>query len=427
MTDTLEIRPLAHPVDAVMTIPGSKSYTNRALTMAALARGDSELRGALFSDDTRYMTEALGRLGVQVTSRPQEGCIEVAGCDGIIPASQADLFVGESGTCARFLVGLTALGHGTYTIDGHRRMRERPIQDLLDGLEPLGVRATTRYANGCPPVIVEADGIAGGRTRMPGGTSSQYFTSILLAAPYAKQDIEIEVLGDLISKPYIDMTLSGLRSFGAEFSREGYGRFRVRAGKGYGGRAYEVEPDASNASYFLAVAALTAGRVRVRYLNLASAQGDVHFVDVLERMGCRVESGPDYIEVQGPRRLQGMDVDLNAMPDTAQTLAAIAPFAEGPTTIRNVASMRIKETDRIRAVVTELQKLGVRAEELADGLVIFPASSILPGEIDTYNDHRMAMSFALIGLRARGIVIRDPGCVSKTFPGYFSKLEELRR
>jgi 3-phosphoshikimate 1-carboxyvinyltransferase len=222
------------------------------------------------------------------------------------------------------------------------------------------------------------------------------------------------------------MTLAGMREFGAEAWRDGYGRFRVRAGKGYLGRVYDVEPDASNASYFLAAAALTGGRVRVRHLNLASAQGDVRFVDVLERMGCRVEAGQDFIEVRGPERLRGVDADMNAMPDLAQTLAAIAPFADGPTTIRNVASMRIKETDRISAVVTELRKLGVQAVELPDGMVIPPSERILPARIDTYDDHRMAMSFSLVGLKAKGIVIQDSGCVAKSFPGYFQKLDELR-
>lgn len=426
MPDALEIRPLARPVDAEVTVPGSKSYTNRALVMAALAGGRSVLRGALFSDDTHHMSDALRRLGIRVTADEKGARFEVEGCAGHIPAPEAELFVGNSGTSARFLVSLAALGRGTYAIDGVARMRERPIQDLLDGLRPLGVRTSTRYNNGCPPVLVEADGIAGGKTRMAGGTSSQYFTSILLAAPYARRDVEIEVAGDLTSRPYIDMTLAGMRDFGVEVRRDGYERFRVRAGQGYRGRAYDVEPDASSASYFFAAAALTGGRVRVRGLNLASAQGDVHFVDALERMGCRVEAGGDFIEVRGPKRLKGIDVDLNATPDLAQTLAVLAPFAEGPTTIRNVASMRIKETDRIAAVVTELRRLGVQAVELPDGLVIPPAKRILPAAVHTYDDHRMAMSFALIGLRAEGVVIRDPGCVSKTFPDYFERLEGLR-
>lgn len=426
MSDALEIRPLTRPVDATVTIPGSKSYTNRALGMAALAEGRSILRGALFSDDTRHMSDALRRLSIEVSADEGEDRFEVAGCAGRIPASEAELFVGNSGTSARFLTSVAALGRGTYVIDGVARMRERPIQDLLDGLRALGVRVRTRHDNGCPPVIVEADGIAGGKARMAGGTSSQYFTSILLAAPYARRDVEVEVIGDLVSKPYVDMTLAGMKDFGVEVWRDGYERFRVRAGQGYKGRVYDVEPDASNASYFFAAAALTGGRVRVMRLNLASAQGDVHFVDALERMGCRVEAGQDFIEVRGPERLRGIEVDMNAMPDLAQTLAALAPFAEGSTTIRNVGSMRIKETDRIAAAVTELRKLGVQAVELPDGLVIHPAERLLPATIDTYDDHRMAMSFALVGLKVEGVVINDPGCVSKTFPGYFEKLEELR-
>ena len=421
----LEVKPLNRPVDATLTVPGSKSYTNRALVMAALADGQSILHNALFSDDTHHMIESLGRLGIEVIPDEGRSLVEVTGCAGKIPAPAADLFVGNSGTCARFLTGIVALGHGRYTIDGVQRMRERPIGDLLEGLKPLGVRAISKYDNGCPPVVVKANGMEGGVTRIPGETSSQYISAIMLAAPCAKNDVEIHVVGDLVSKPYIDITLAGMQAFGAGLEHRDNLRFRIRGGTGYLGREYEIEPDASNAAYFWAAAALTGGRARVRDLNLTSAQGDVHFVDVLEKMGCRVEVAQNFIEVTGPKKLRGIDVDLNRMPDTAQTLAAIAPFADGPTTIRNVASLRIKETDRIAAVVTELRKLGVHAVEHPDGLVIPPAKRIHPAAIDTYDDHRMAMSFALVGLKAEGILIDNPDCVTKTFPGYFDKLGTL--
>ena len=425
MVATKEIQPLARRVDATVTIPGSKSYTNRVLPIAALARGKSTLRSALFSEDTEHMSDALRKLGVNVTADEAAERFDVEGCDGKIPATKAELFVGNSGTSARFLVSVAALGHGSYTIDGIPRMRERPVQELLDGLAQLGVKTRSVTGNGCPPVEVEGRGMPGGRTRMSGEISSQYFTSILLASPYAQRDVEIEVLGTLVSQPYLDMTLASMRDFGVESERDGYRWFKVRAGQHYTGRVYDVEPDATNATYFFAAAALTGGRVRVRNLSLESAQGDVHFAQVLEKMGCRVQSGKDYIEVVGPERLHGIEVDLAGMSDTAQTLAAVAPFADSPTVIRGIGFIRSKETDRIAAVAKELRKLGVGVTEDADGVTIQPASRIRPAAVDTYDDHRMAMSFALIGLRAAGVTINDPGCVAKTFPNYFEKLAEL--
>ncbi len=426
MTDSLEIQPLCHPVDADVTVPGSKSYTNRALLIAALANGRSRLTGALESDDTRVMGDALSALGVDVRVETDD-TFTVRGADGRVPGSNATLFVGNSGTTARFLTAYLALGYGTYTLEGAPRMRERPIQDLIDGLGPLGVRARSLAGNGCPPVVVEGSGLEGGRTRMQGDRSSQYLSALLMVAPYARKDVEVRVAGKLVSRPYVAMTVRIMGDFGVSVVAEPENVFHVEAGQRYEAADYTIEPDASNASYLFAAAALTGGRIRVRNLSSQSAQGDVGFVDVLERMGCAVNCRPDGIEVRGPERLSGIDVDMNAMPDVVQTTCALAPFASGPVTVRNVGNLRIKETDRIAAITAELLKLGVRVEARPDALTVYPAERIHPAEIDTYDDHRMAMSMALIGLKAPGVAIRDPACVGKSFPAFFQCLDALRQ
>jgi 3-phosphoshikimate 1-carboxyvinyltransferase len=426
MAAVLAIEPLVRPVDATVVVPGSKSYTNRALLAAALAEGHSVLRGALFSDDTRYMVGSLRALGLRVEEDEGECRYEVWGTGGVLPNREATLFAGNAGTAARFLVAYVSLGEGEFVIDGAPRMRQRPIQPLLDGLRQLGVDAVSESGTGCPPVRIRAHGIPGGHVRMRGEQSSQYFSALLLVGPLTARGIEIEVEGDLVSKPYIDLTADVMRQFGATMSHKEYRRMRVPGGQRYRAREYDVEPDASNASYFFAAAALTGGRVRVEHLGTHSAQGDLRFLDVLRAMGCAVQRGEDAIEVRGPERLKGVDVDMNAFSDMAQTLAALAPFATTPTTIRNIAHTRHQETDRLAAMATELRRLGVPVEESADALRIEPAAP-QPAVIDTYDDHRMAMSFALIGLKAPGISLRDPGCVAKTFPDYFERLERLRR
>ena len=426
MSDILEIHPIRRRVDAEVTVPGSKSYTNRAMLIAALADGRSRLTGVLESDDTRYMAGALSALGARIGTE-SENILVVDGAGGRISVPSAELFVGNSGTTARFLTAYVALGNGVYTLDGEPRMRERPIQDLIDGLRPLGVNARSLSGNGCPPVVVHASGLEGGPTRMPGDRSSQYFSALLMVAPYARKDVEIRVTGNLVSRPYVDMTVRVMRDFGVNVDTPGANVFQLKAGQRYAPAEYPIEPDASNASYFFAAAALTGGRIKVRNLSRASAQGDVGFVDVLGRMGCAVSNRPDGIEVRGPERLSGIDVDMNAMPDAVQTLCALAPFASGPVTVRNVANLRIKETDRIAAVETEMTRLGVRAVARPDSLTVYPSERIRPAELDTYEDHRMAMSMALIGLRAPGIAIRNPACVDKSFPSYFQCLDALRR
>lgn len=415
------IEPLAHPPDCTVRVPGSKSMTNRAVLIAALAQGESVLDGALASADTRYMTEAWQQLGVDVRTEGDERVV-IGGRGGVVPAAAADLFVGNAGTAMRFLVAALCLGHGRYRIDGTARMRQRPIQDEIDALTQLGARC--RATNGCPPVSVEAEGLPGGRAVVAADKSSQFLSAILQAAPYAARAVEIEVPGTPIAQPYIDMTIAVMRDFGVHVERDGYRRFIVSP-QAYCGRRFAIEPDASGAHYFWAAAALCGGHVRVDGLGSQSVQGDVHFADVLEQMGAKVTRTTTSIEVSGTGDLDGVDVDMNAISDTAPTLAALAPFARRPVRIRNIAHVRLQESDRLRALATELQRLGVKVRELDDGLAIEP-SHVHAAVVDTYDDHRLAMAFALIGLRVPGIGIRDPECVGKTFPGYFQRLEELR-
>jgi 3-phosphoshikimate 1-carboxyvinyltransferase len=449
--DALEIVPLDQPLRAFPKVPGSKSITNRALVLAALAgRGRGcALHRLLRSEDTEMMMAALRALGFHVeleaqwpvseelrrrAERPDwvahVGC---AGQENLIPATEADLFVGNSGTTMRFLTAMLGLGQGRYRLDGVPRMRERPIADLLSALRQLGVRASSELDNDCPPVIVDANGLSGGRVRIRGDISSQFLSGLLMAAPLARGDIHIEVDGPLVSAPYVTMTLAMIRQFGAQVETESPAHFHVPGRQQYrapyasqnvNSRWFTIEPDASAASYFFAAAAICVGEVCVSGLNRKSLQGDVRFVDVLEQMGCRVERPYHSLTVQGGP-LNGIDVDLNDISDTVMTLAAVACFAEGPTTIRNVAHIRHKETDRLHALATELRRVGAGVEEFADGLTITPGP-LHGAEIETYNDHRMAMSMALIGLRVPGIVIKNPGCVAKTYPHFFADLEKLR-
>ena len=423
----LEIRP--GRVVGEVYLPGSKSLTNRAILMAALASGESVLSNALFSEDTDYMASALRELGFSIDEDKREKQFKVKGLGGIIPSRKARLFVGNAGTAMRFLTAMLTLGGSTagvgeYEIDGIERMRQRPIQDLLDCLNQLGADVRSRFNNGCPPVIIKARGLEGGQARMKGDLSSQYFTAVLLSAPYARKDVEIEVVGELVSRPYVDMTIRLMKRFGV-LTIGAYCNtpLRVKAGQRYSPLHYKIEGDATNASYFLAGAAITSGKVRVHGLSRDSLQGDIRFVDILEEMGSKVRWGDGWVELEGDS-LKGIEVDLNDCPDLAQTLAVVALFAQGKTRIRNVANLRIKETDRIIAVAVELERLGAEVREYEDGLQIGPGR-LNPARIETYGDHRMAMSFALVGLRVPGIVIRDPACVAKTFPGYFEELERL--
>jgi 3-phosphoshikimate 1-carboxyvinyltransferase len=420
----LEIRPIAGPLRASPSLPGSKSLTNRALIIAALAGGESVLRGVLDSDDTRHMFAALERLGFAIRWDRRTATIEVGGRDGSIPAPGAELFGGNAGTAVRFLTSLVALGRGRFRIDGDVRMRERPIQDLLDALTALGAAAVSERGNGCPPVIVEAAGIPGGEARVAGGTSSQFTSAILLVAPYAARGVRLTIVGTPVGAPFVDMTLGLMRRAGVEADRQG-DTISVAPGQRYRGGEATIEPDATAASYFLAAAALVGGEVNVRGIGARSLQGDVTFADVLSRMGAEVRREADGIVVRG-RELRGVDFDFRGISDTFLTAAALAPFASSPTRLRGIGHTRRQETDRVSAVARELSRLGVQVRESEDELVIEP-SAVHGGEIETYDDHRMAMSFALIGLRVPGIRIRNPGCVDKTFPDFFRCLESLRQ
>jgi len=413
------------PLDAELVVPGSKSLTNRALLVAALADGVSQLSNCLVAEDSAVMIAALQQLGIPVTANG--ATITVHGQGGRLAAS-ADLDLKLSGTAIRFLTALVTLGRGRYRLDGNARMRQRPIQDLLDALAPLGVAAWSELDTGCPPVIVEASGLRGGLTRLKGDSSSQYLSALLMAAPYADRPVTIEVTGHLQSKPFVDMTLALMAEFGLAVKREGYERFLVTPQR-YRPRDYAIEGDAMAAGYFWAAAAVTGGRVKVTNLGSRSQQGDRRLAEVLRQMGCRVRVTETSTEVIAPADgvLRGGVFDLNDMPDQAQTLAVLGLLADRPLRIENVWNLRIKETDRLSAMATELVKLGAKVEEGQDYLVVHPlASSTFPETvvIDTYGDHRMAMAFAILGLR-RGLTIADPACVAKTFPEFFEVLAAL--
>jgi 3-phosphoshikimate 1-carboxyvinyltransferase len=416
-------RLVTSPENVRVRLPGSKSLTNRALIVAALADGTSTLTGALDSDDTRVMLDALGRLGVAVEHRPEESTIVVPGCSGAFPVREADLFLGNSGTSLRFLTAMVAAGQGTYRLDGTPRMRQRPVSDLLAALNGLGSDARSDLGTGCPPVTVHAQWLQGGFASVKGDVSSQFLSGLLMALPYARDVTTVEVDGVLVSQPYVTMTLEVMEAFGVRIGNRKNRRFDIRPAR-YTGRPYAIEPDASAASYFFALAAITGGSVTVEGLGTRSVQGDLGFVDVLEFMGCQVEKTKDATTVTGGP-LRGVDVDMNAISDTVMTLAVTALFASGHTRIRNVAHIRHKETDRIAALAAELRKLGATVDEHPDGLVIFPPSHITPARIATYDDHRMAMSFALAGVKAGGVTILEPGCVAKTYPRFWDDLARL--
>ncbi len=424
MLDSVEINPVPAPIRGSIRPPGSKSLTNRALIIAALANGKTELTGVLESVDTRVMATALDTLGVHVETDFDSHRMQVSGTGGTIPETKAELWCENSGTSIRFLTALCAIGNGTYRLDGNERMRERPIAPLVDALAQAGVDVSCELGNDCPPVIVRTTGLTANTIEVSGSISSQYLSGLLMVAPVATQDITVHVVGELVSRPYIDMTLKVMRSFGATIDEPTPNNFLVHA-TGYTGQSYDIEPDASAASYFFAAAAITSGEVTIEGLHRDALQGDVGFVDALVKMGCEAKWEENSITLIG-KPLTGIDIDMNAISDTAQTLACVAPFANGPTRIRNVAHNRVKETDRIQAVVDELNRAGIKSEEHEDGMTIHPGVP-QPATIHTYDDHRMAMSFALLGLKVPGIRISDPGCTSKTYPHYFEDLESLCR
>lgn len=422
MSDRIAIAPVTHPITGSIRPPGSKSITNRALVCAALATGSSELRGALDSEDTQVMVDSLQRLGLQVDHQADQQRILVTGSAGRIPKTDVDLFVGNSGTTIRFLTAMLATCRGRFRLDGVERMRKRPIGDLIVALQKLGAPIRCEAKPNCPPVVITADGLAGGRADIRGDISSQFLSGLLMACPYAQYPVDLFVEGELVSQPYVAMTLGVMAAFGIQLEGSNLHRFHIPNGR-YQGCVYEVEPDASAASYFWGAAAITGGRVTVRGLTPKSLQGDVAFCNCLRQMGCTVEHDASSMTVNGGR-LHGIEVDMNAISDTVQTLAAVALFASGPTTIRGVAHIRHKETDRIGDLARELRRLGAEVRELADGLQITPRA-VTGAEIETYRDHRMAMSLALVGLKTPGVIIKDPDCTRKTYPHFFHDLSNL--
>jgi 3-phosphoshikimate 1-carboxyvinyltransferase len=432
MTDARDIAVCPHPIRGSIRPPGSKSITNRALVCAALATGESRLTGALDSQDTRVMVAGLSALGFHLDADWDAGTITIGGGSGRIPAGEATLDCAASGTTIRFLSAVCALGVGTYKLDGTPRMRRRPIGDLLDSLASLGVDAIAESPGGCPPVVIRSRGLTGGRAQVRGSTSSQFASGLAMAGPCMRDGLQLDFAGTLVSLPYLDMTRRVMEAFGGRCDSVEGGGWRIPA-TGYRGRVYAIEPDASAASYFLAAAAITGGRVRVDGLSRRSMQGDVGFADALGRMGCEVtweDGAAESITVAG-RAIRGIDIDMNAISDTVPTLAVVAAFAAGPTTIRNVAHIRDKETDRIGDLACELRRLGAHVEERADGLTIVPAgvdgAGLHGGTVSTYDDHRMAMSLALVGLRVPEVRVADPGCVGKTFPDYWDRLDAITR
>jgi 3-phosphoshikimate 1-carboxyvinyltransferase len=420
--DELEIEPLDGPVDATVHVPGSKSVTNRALLIAALADGSSTIKNTLFCDDSYLLMHALVRLGFDLRAYAKTGETSITGQSGIIPTRDVEVFVGNAGTVARFLPPALALGEGPYVVDGTPRMRERPVGDLVEAMRLLGARVGYAEEGGRFPLRIEGGGFRGGTARVRGKSSSQFVSGLLIAAPYAEEQVRLEVEGRE-EWPYVGITAEVMRAFGVEVGIEEE-RYTVEPAV-YRAREYEVEPDASAASYFMAAAAVTGGRVRIPGLGAGTPQGDLRFAGVLREMGCEVEVGEERVEVRGPDRLRGVEVDMNAFSDTMMTLGAIAPFASTPTVIKNVEHTRYQETDRVSAVATELRRLGISVEEGRDLLRITPGT-IRPAEVETYGDHRMAMAFAVAGLVAPGIRIRDPAVVTKTFPDYFDRLDTLR-
>jgi 3-phosphoshikimate 1-carboxyvinyltransferase len=408
-----------------VVLPGSKSISNRALLLAALAEGKTRIRNVLEGDDSRYMLAALAQLGVEIDGAGRDHT--VAGRAGpLVTAPRHErLYLGLAGTAIRPLAAALTLGAGEFELDGEPRMRERPIGHLVDALRPLGADIDYLATPGYPPIRVRGTGLAGGTTSIDGSVSSQFLTALLLTAPLARAPVQVNVTGPLVSTPYVDITLDLMARFGVAVEHDEHRVFRVPAAPYRSPGALLVEGDASAATYFLAAGAVRGTGVTVRGVGRSSVQGDVAFCDVLEAMGARVSRGTDALAV-APGRLVGIDADLNHIPDAAMTVAMLALFAEGPTTIRNIANWRVKETDRLAAMATELRKLGADVHTTADSLRLVPPGRLRGATIDTYGDHRMAMCFGLAALGPEPVTINDPNCVAKTFPDYFSVLEGLR-
>ncbi|MGK4005499.1 3-phosphoshikimate 1-carboxyvinyltransferase [Sorangium sp. So ce1036] len=417
----LSIAPLSSPPELTWRVPGSKSITNRALALAALADGQSTLEGVLHSDDTRHMRGALEAMGIRITDAGPHTLI-VEGGRARLRAPGRELFIGNSGTTVRFLAALACLVPGEVVLVGDEHMARRPIADLVDGLRQLGV--TVECPTGCPPLRIRGGRLPGGAITMRGDRSSQYFSAVMMAGPLAESAIELRVSGALVSRPYVEITRRMVADFGGRID-EVAGGFVVHPAAGYRPRPYAIEPDASSASYPFALAAAAGGAITVPGLGQGALQGDYRFLEILEQAGAQVIRQADATTVRGGGRLRGVDVDMHHISDTVMTLAAIAPLLDGPTTIRNVANIRIKETDRLAATVAELRRLGQEVTHGDDWLRVEPRP-LTPALVRSYSDHRMAMSFAILGLCRPGITIEDPACVAKTYPTFWDDVARCR-
>jgi len=426
--ESLRLKPVKK-IEGDIFLPGSKSLSNRALLLAALAEGWTEITNLLDADDIRRMLEALRQLGIAwELSEDRTRCLVPGNGGPFLVTQLLELYLGNAGTALRPLCAVLGLGRGTFTLTGDRRMEERPIRDLVEALQGAGASISYLKNIGYPPLKIEATGLRGGQLTVRGNISSQYLSSLLMAAPLFSQDTVITVEGELVSRPYIDLTLDIIMTFGVSIKNDQFRRFEIQGGQAYRspGRL-AIEGDASSASYFFAAAAIKGGSVRVHGLSRHSRQGDLRFLDALEQMGARVIGLDDAVEVHPGGVLRGVDLDANQFPDAAMTLAVTALFAQGRTVIRHVANWRVKETDRLAAMATELRKVGAVVTEGADYLEIDPPATLRHAAIDTYEDHRMAMCFSLLALSDASVTINNPGCVSKTFPGYFERFASICR
>jgi 3-phosphoshikimate 1-carboxyvinyltransferase len=423
--DLYEIRPAAGPLQATVRVPGSKSYTQRALIAAALAQGVSRLEGPLLAEDTQRLMAALEALGAKLRGDGED--VVVAGTAGRIKKPDGEIYLGNNGTALRFLLSLAALGNGEVILTGDARLCERPVGPLLAALADLGVDASSGNGSGCPPVTIRGRGIAGGTTGFTDAESSQYISSLLLCAPYAARDVSIRLAGKTVSEPYIAMTRQVMADFGVTVEHDAPNAYLVRSGQRYRARHYAIEGDVSSATYFFLAPALCGGKVTVEGIVPGSGQGDLRFLDLLGEAGCRIDWGTDGVTVEGGALTPGdCTVSMGDMPDAVPTMAVLAAFRPGRTVITGVSHLRLKESNRLAALAAELNKIGAAAQEMEDGLAVTGGGPLRGGEIETYNDHRIAMSFAMAGLALPGMAVRNPLCVAKSFPRFWDVLAKLQ-
>jgi 3-phosphoshikimate 1-carboxyvinyltransferase len=422
-----EVPKLTQPLDCTVTVPGSKSITNRALLIAALADAPVTLENVLFSDDSRNFIASLKALGFGLEVDESAGVVRVAGLGGEIPNRNTRIYVGSAGTAARFITAMLALNAGEYWVEASAQMTSRPMKPLLDALKALGAGFEFLGNPDCLPFKIRGTAFRARRVSLQADISSQFLSALLLAGCYGPEDLEIAIDGEVAAKPFVEMTLTMMKQFGVTAHNHAFRRFVIPAGQKYqGNKRYLIEPDISNANYFYAMALLTGGEITVKGVKPDSLQGDIRFLELLQRMGAVIEENAAGVTVKGPKDgvYPGIDADLGALPDQTMTLAALAPFATGPTTIRNVGLIKYHESNRLRAIANELARMGIDCRETEDGLLIRPGIP-KPVAVETYEDHRMAMAFTLIGLRTSGIRINNPGCTAKTFEGYFDRLTEI--